>query len=283
MIIKNNINALSLGRILKFKNWDVERSSEKVASGLRINRAGDDAAGLALSEIMTGQIRGLRQAERNAEDGISFVQTAEGYLTQTGEMLTRIRTLAVQASHGTNSDEERLFIQAEVSQLIDEVDRIASHADYNGIKILQGGLGRNSRHSSMWFHLGANMNQKERIYIGTMTSRGLRLREGGNTVNADLRTAGGANETIGLIDRAIEILTRQRADLGAAFTRLEKTAEGLMNSHSSVQFASSLVRDADVAEEMVNLTKDQLLSESGTHVLINASTSPAAVIRLLKS
>ena len=283
MIINNNINALRLDRLLKFKNWDIEKTSEKVASGLRINRAGDDVAGLALSEVMMGQIRGLRQAERNAEDGISFIQTAEGYLAQTGEILTRIRTLAVQSSHGTNSDEERIFIQAEVSQLIDEVDRIASSAEYNGAKILLGGLGRQSRHSSMWFHIGANMHHKERVYIQTMTARGLRLRGAAHAMNADLRTAEGSNEAIGLIDRSIEMLTRQRADLGAAFSRLEKAAEGLMNTHTNVQFASSLVRDADVAEEMVSLTKDQILSKSGTRVLINASTSPAAVLRVLKS
>lgn len=283
MIINNNINALRLDRLLKFKNWDIEKTSEKVASGLRINRAGDDAAGLALSEVMMGQIRGLRQAERNAEDGISFIQTAEGYLAQTGKILTRIRTLAVQSSHGTNSDEERIFIQAEVSQLIDEVDRIASSAEYNGAKILLGGLGRQSRHSSMWFHIGANMHHKERVYIQTMTARGLRLRGAAQAMNADLRTADGSNEAIGLIDRSIEMLTRQRADLGAAYSRLEKAAEGLMNTHTNVQFASSLVRDADVAEEMVALTKDQILSKSGTRVLINASTSPAAVLRVLKS
>ncbi len=283
MIINNNINALRLDRLLKFKNWDIEKTSEKVASGLRINRAGDDAAGLALSEVMMGQIRGLRQAERNAEDGISFIQTAEGYLAQTGEILTRIRTLAVQSSHGTNSDEERILIQAEVSQLIDEVDRIASSAEYNGAKILLGGLGRQSRHSSMWFHIGANMHHKERVYIQTMTARGLRLRGAAQAMNADLRTADGSNEAIGLIDRSIEMLTRQRADLGAAYSRLEKAAEGLMNTHTNVQFASSLVRDADVAEEMVALTKDQILSKSGTRVLINASTSPAAVLRVLKS
>ncbi|HPA74054.1 MAG TPA: flagellin [Spirochaetota bacterium] len=283
MIINNNINALRLDRLLKFKNWDIEKTSEKVASGLRINRAGDDAAGLALSEVMMGQIRGLRQAERNAEDGISFIQTAEGYLAQTGEILTRIRTLAVQSSHGTNSDEERIFIQAEVSQLIDEVDRIASSAEYNGAKILLGGLGRQSRHSSMWFHIGANMHHKERVYIQTMTARGLRLRGAAQAMNADLRTADGSNEAIGLIDRSIEMLTRQRADLGAAYSRLEKAAEGLMNTHTNVQFASSLVRDADVAEEMVALTKDQILSKSGTRVLINASTSPAAVLRVLRS
>ena len=135
----------------------------------------------------------------------------------------------------------------------------------------------------MWFHIGANMHHKERVYIQTMTARGLRLRGAAQAMNADLRTADGSNEAIGLIDRSIEMLTRQRADLGAAYSRLEKAAEGLMNTHTNVQFASSLVRDADVAEEMVALTKDQILSKSGTRVLINASTSPAAVLRVLKS
>lgn len=283
MIIHNNINALSLGRILKFKNWDIERTAEKVASGLRINKANDDAAGLALSEKMMGQIRGLRQAERNAEDGISLIQTGEGHLEELSAVLNRLRTLAVQASNGIYTSEDRMLMQTEVSQLVDEIDRISSQAEFNGIRILNGELAHGNARASMWFHLGANMHQKERIYIGTMTSLALRLKERSGELLVDLRTMDSANNSIGLIDGALDRLIRQRAELGASQRRLEEAARGIMNTHTNVQLASSLIRDADVAEEYVTLTKDQMLSESGTRVLLNASTSPQAVMRVLRS
>lgn len=283
MIIHTNVNSLSLHRILKFKNLDIEKTAEKVASGLRINRANDDAAGLALSEKMIGQIHGLRQAERNAEDGLSLVQTGEGYLEEVSIVLRRLRTLAVQAANGIYSDNERVLIQAEVSQLVDEIDRIASQAEFNGIRILAGDLAHNNPRASMWFHLGANMHQKERVYIGTMTSRGLKIKERTGSIIIDVRTAENSNNSIGLLDDALERLIRQRAELGAAQRRLEEAARGIMNTHTNIQLASSLIRDADVAEEYVALTKDQLLSESGMRVLVNASTNPAAVLRVLRS
>ncbi len=283
MIINTNVNSLSLHRILKFKNLDIEKTAEKVASGLRINRANDDAAGLALSEKMIGQISGLRQAERNAEDGLSLVQTGEGYLEEVSNILRRLRTLAVQASNGIYSDNERVLIQTEVSQLVDEIDRVASHAEFNGIRILAGDLAHNNPRASMWFHLGANMHQKERIFIGTMTSRGLKLKDRTGAIAIDVQTVENSNNSIGMLDDALERLIGERAQLGAAQRRLEEAARGIMNTHTNIQLASSLIRDADVAEEYVTLTKDQLLSESGTRVLLNASTNPAAVMRVLRS
>ena len=171
MIINHNMSAINANKVLKFKHWDVNKSTEKLSSGMRINRAGDDASGLAVSEKMRTQIQGLRQAERNTEDGMSFIQTAEGYLDQTSSILQRIRVLAVQSSNGIYSQEDRQLIQVEVSALIDEVDRIASQAEFNKFKLLLGDFSRTNPRASMWFHMGANMHQRERVYIGTMTSQ----------------------------------------------------------------------------------------------------------------
>ena len=175
MIINHNMSAINANRVLKFKHWDVDHSMEKLASGMRINRSGDDASGLAVSEKMRTQIQGLRQAERNTEDGMSFVQTTEGYLSQTSAILQRIRVLGVQASNGIYSQDDRQLIQVEVSALVDEVDRIASQAEFNKFKLLLGEYSRTNPKASMWFHLGANSNQRERVYIGTMTAQAFKM------------------------------------------------------------------------------------------------------------
>src|SRR5690554_4444900 len=159
MIINHNMSAINANRVLKFNVWDVDRSMEKLSSGMRINRAGDDASGLAVSEKMRAQIQGLRQAERNAEDGMSMIQTTEGYLAEVADILQRIRVLAVQSSNGIYTAMDRQMIQVEVSQLIDEVDRIASQAEFNKMNLLKGDFARGSRVSSMWFHIGPNQHQ----------------------------------------------------------------------------------------------------------------------------
>jgi flagellin len=176
MIINHNISAIYSHRTLKFHDMDESKDIEKLSSGMRINRAGDDAAGLAVSEKMRTQILGLRQAERNAEDGISFVQTTEGFLSETQNMIQRIRVLAVQSANGIYSDEDRQQIQVEVSQLIDEIDRIASQAEFNKMKMLTGAFARLNPTASMWFHIGPNMHQRERVFINTMTTQALGLR-----------------------------------------------------------------------------------------------------------
>ena len=161
MVINHNMSAINSHRVIKFKNWDLDKNVEKLSSGMRINRAGDDASGLAVSEKMRSQIRGLRQATRNTEDGISLIQTAEGYLGESHAILQRIRELAVQAANGVYTSEDRMQIQVEVSALIDEIDRIASHAQFNEMNLLTGRFaretGENRVTASMWFHIGANM------------------------------------------------------------------------------------------------------------------------------
>src|SRR5512136_158024 len=177
MIINHNLSALFAQRQLKFNNLAADKDMEKLSSGSRIARAGDDASGLAVSEKMRSQIRGLRQASDNAMNGISFIQTTEGYLQESQDIMQRIRELSVQASNGIYTPEDRMQIQVEVSQLIDEVNRIASHAQFNGQNLLTGRFaretGENTVTASMWFHIGANMDQRERSYIGTMTAQGL--------------------------------------------------------------------------------------------------------------
>ncbi|HET6452321.1 MAG TPA: flagellin, partial [Spirochaetia bacterium] len=177
MIINHNMSALFTDRQLKFNSMASDKDMERLSSGMRINRAGDDASGLAVSEKMRSQIRGLRMAGQNAQNGISFIQTAEGYLQESQDILQRLRELSVQASNGIYSDEDRMQIQVEVSQLVNEVNRIASHAQFNGMNMLTGrfarATGENVVTASLWLHIGANMDQRVRVTIGTMTAQGL--------------------------------------------------------------------------------------------------------------
>jgi len=281
MIINHNMSAINANKSLKFKQWDTNRSMESLSSGLRINKAGDDASGLAVSEKMRTQIQGLRQAERNTEDGMSFVQTTEGYLNQTTEILQRIRVLAVQSSNGIYSDQDRQLIQVEVSALVDEVDRIASQAEFNKFKLLLGDFSKAGPKASMWFHMGANMNQRERVYIGTMTANGLGLKEKSGAFIADLASADSANRTIGVVDDALHKISKQRADLGAYFNRLDYATRGLMTAYENIQASESRIRDADMAETMVELTKDQVLVQSGTAMLAQANMKTRTILQLL--
>lgn len=281
MIINHNMSAINSNRVLKFQHWEVSKDMEKLSSGLRINRAGDDASGLAVSEKMRAQINGLRQAERNSEDGMSMIQTAEGYLSSLADIIQRIRVLAVQSSNGIYSASDRQMIQVEVSQLVDEIDRIASQAEFNKMSILKGEFARGSRVSSMWFHIGPNQHHRERVYIQTMTAMSLGLkRMDGNTVS--LSTAELANNAIGELDAALNQINKQRADLGAYYNRLEHTAKGLMNAYENVQASESRIRDADMAETSVSFTKNQILVQSGTAMLAQANIRPQTVLQLLR-
>ncbi len=281
MIINHNMSAINANKALKFKQWDTNKSMESLSSGLRINKAGDDASGLAVSEKMRTQINGLRQAERNTEDGMSFVQTTEGYLNQTTDILQRIRVLAVQSSNGIYSDQDRQLIQVEVSALVDEVDRIASQAEFNKFKLLLGDFSKAGPKASMWFHMGANMNQRERVYIGTMTANGLGLKEKSGAFIADLASADSANRTIGVVDDALHKISKQRADLGAYYNRLDYATRGLMTAYENIQASESRIRDADMAETMVELTKDQVLVQSGTAMLAQANMKTRTILQLL--
>ncbi len=205
MIINHNLSAINSHRVLKFQNDEVSKNMETLSSGMRINRAGDDASGLAVSEKMRTQVKGLRQAERNAEDGMSMIQTTEGYIQEMNDIIQRIRVLAIQSSNGIYTQEDRQMIQVEVSQLVDEVDRIASQAEFNKMNLLQGDFARGSRSASMWFHIGPNQHQRERVFIATMTARSLALKKEDNSlitlstkgISASLRTTVVSVDTIG--------------------------------------------------------------------------------------
>ncbi|MDD5066707.1 MAG: flagellin [bacterium] len=289
MIINHNLSAIYAHRVLKFNDWEVNKDIEKLSSGMRINRAGDDASGLAVSEKMRTQIRGLRMAERNTEDGMSFIQTIEGYMQETHDILQRIRELAVQSSNGIYTDEDRMQIQVEVSELIDEIDRIGSQGQFNTLTVLTGRFADPSRGgmptASMWFHVGANMDQREQVFIGTMSTQGLGLKSPiGNPETAtfiSISTPGKANVVLGMIDKGLQKISKQRADLGAYYNRLEHTAKGIMVAYENTQAAESRIRDADMAESMVKFVRDQILIQSGTAMLAQANMKPQSVLKLL--
>ena len=281
MIINHNMSAINANRTLKFSHWGVQNSMEKLSSGERINKAGDDASGLAVSEKMRTQINGLRQAERNTEDGMSFVQTAEGYLNQTAQIVQRIRVLAIQSANGIYSSSDRQLIQVEVSALVDEVDRISSQAEFNRFKVLMGEFSRTNPTSSMWLHMGANQNQRERVYIGTMTATAFKFKEGSGKIALSLESPEGSNDAIGILDDSLQRLSKQRADLGAYYNRLEHAAKGLMAAYENIQASESRIRDTDMAEEVVKFTRDQILVQTGTAMLAQANGNPQSVLRLL--
>jgi flagellin len=235
---------------------------------------------------MRGQVRGLSQASANASNGISFIQTSEGYLQETQDILQRIRELAVQASNGIYTDEDRMMIQVEVSQLIDEVDRIASHAQFNGMNMLTGRFaqqtGDNAVTASMWFHIGANMDQREQVFIGTMTSAGLGLRNVGDGSFVSLQSPEESNQAIGALDTALKVISKQRADLGAYQNRMEMAINGLDIGAENLQASESRIRDTDMANEMVSFMRDQILSQAGTAMLAQANQRTASVLQLLQ-
>jgi len=285
MIINHNMSAMFANRQLKSNTLELTKNMEKLSSGLRINRAGDDASGLAVSEKMRSQIRGLHQAERNAENGISFIQTTEGYLQETQDILQRIRELSVQAANGIYTAEDRMQIQVEVSQLVDEIDRIASHAQFNGMNLLTGRFaretGENTVTGSMWFHIGANMDQRERAFIGTMTSAALYVKDISTQEIISLSSPENANRAIGVLDEALKAVNKQRADLGAYQNRLEYAAKGIAIGAENLQASESRIRDADMASQMVEFTKNMILLQSSTSMLAQANLKNQVVLQLL--
>ena len=286
MVINHNMSAMFAQRSQGIQDLAQQKSMEKLSSGMRINRAGDDASGLAVSEKMRAQIRGLNQASTNAQNAISFIQTTEGYLQETTDIVQRIRELAVQSSNGIYSAEDRMQIQVEVSSLIAEVDRIASAAQFNGMNMLTGRFarptGENVVTASMWFHIGANMDQRTQVYIGTMSAAALGLRNVGDESIMTLETPDEANRAIGTLDEALKKINKQRADLGAYQNRLEKTVTGLDIGAENLQASESRIRDTDMAAEMVEFTKDQVLSQAGTAMLAQANQSSQNVLSLLR-
>ncbi len=290
MIINHNLSAMFAARQLNLNDQAVQSNIEKLSSGQRINRAGDDASGLAVSEKMQAQIRGLNRAEKNAQDGISFIQTSEGYLQETQDILKRLRDLSVQASNGIYTASDRMMIQVEVSQLVAEVNRIASQAQFNGLNMLTGrfarATGTNTITASMWFHVGANMDQRMRVYIGTMTAQALGI-QGTNGLPStatflSLSSPDRANMAIGILDKALQTVSKQRADLGAYQNRLNYATQGLSIGAENLQAAESRIRDTDMAAQMVKYVKNQILVQSSTAMLAQANQKSQTVLQLFK-
>ena len=286
MVINHNMSAMFAQRSQGIQDLAQQKSMEKLSSGMKINRAGDDASGLAVSEKMRAQIRGLNQASQNAQNGISFIQTTEGYLQETTDIVQRIRELAVQSSNGIYSDEDRMQIQVEISALVSEVDRIASAAQFNGMNMLTGRFarptGENVVTGSMWFHIGSNMDQRMQVFIGTMSATALGIREMGSEEKLTLATPEDANRAIGTIDEALKKINKQRADLGAYQNRMEYTVKGLNIAAENLQASESRIRDTDMASQMVEFTKNSVLQQAGTAMLAQANSQSQNVLSLLR-
>jgi flagellin len=262
MVINHNMSSMFANRTLGLNNAELMGNISKLSSGMKINRAGDDASGLAVSEKMRAQIRGLNQANRNTQNGISFIQTTEGYLQETTDILQRVRELSIQSANGIYTEEDRMQIQVEVSQLVAEVDRIASQAQFNGMNMLTGRFAKESE-GVMQFQIGANVDQNTRVFIGTMTAQSLGLKgiQGGDE-QISISSPDQANLALASVDEALKNVTKQRADLGAYQNRFELAAKGVNVAAENTQAAESRIRDTDMAAEMVQFTKNSILTQA---------------------
>jgi flagellin len=280
MIINHNVSAVFANRFLKLNGWAIDKNIEKLSSGMRINRGGDDPAGLAVSEKLRSQVRGLRQAARNVEDAWSFIQTTEGYLQEDQDVLHRVRELAVQASNGVYTPADRMQLQVEVSSLLAEIDRVATSAQYNTMNMLMGAFANpelgGAPTASMWFHIGANPDQRTKVYIATMTTQALDVN------GLSLSTPDQANSAMMRVDKALDTISKQRADLGAYQSRFEKAVGGLLTGYENLMAAESRIRDTDMAEEMVGYVKNQILVQTSTAMLAQANMKPSSVLQLLQ-
>jgi len=264
----------------------LKSSMEKISSGQKINRAGDDAANLAVSEKMRSQIRGLNQANKNVQNGVSFIQVTEGYLQETTDILQRIRELAVQSSNGLYSSEDRLQIQVEVSQLVAEVDRIASSAQFNGLNMLTGRYADNEAGEKMIFQVGANVDQSISVNIAAATAGALGLKgedqNGGIGNLVSVEDVESSNITLATIDNALKIVNSQRANLGAIQNRMETAAKGIAIAAENLTSAESIIRDEDMASAMVEYTRNQILQNSSIAMISQANSQSQNVLSLLK-
>ncbi len=274
MRINNNMMAMNTNRQLGINNTGTAKSLEKLSSGFRINRAGDDAAGLAISEKMRGQIRGLNMASKNAQDGISLIQTAEGALTESHAILQRMRELAVQSANDTNVDVDREEIQKEVNQLAAELTRISETTQFNTQDLLTGDF-------KAKFHIGANEGQSVDLEISDMSAKALGVAvDGGGGINVSEQEA--ADSAITVINTAIETVSTERSKLGALQNRLEHTIKNLDNTSENLQAAESRIRDVDMAKEMMEFTKQNILQQAATAMLAQANQAPQTVLQLLR-
>jgi flagellin len=269
MVISHNLNAMNAHRQMKTNTTQTGKAIEKLSSGLRINRAGDDAAGLAISEKMRSQIRGLNQGSTNAQDGISMVQTTEGALTETHSMLQRLKTLAVQSANGTYTDSDRNLIQKEVDQLRDEISRIATDTEFNGVTVLNSKV-------SIAFQVGNKSGQEIAVTMKTMGASALSISD------LTLSTASKAKDALATIENAINKVSEHRATLGAVQNRLEHTISSTDTTAENLQASESRIRDTDMAKEMMEYTKTNILTQAAQSMLAQANSAPNSVLQLLQ-
>lgn len=272
MIIQHNMAAANTNRQLGVTSGNLAKSTEKLSSGYKINRAGDNAAGLTISEKMRGQIRGLDQASTNAQDGISLIQTAEGALNETQSILQRMRELTVQASNDTNVSADRTAIKEELTALTKEVTRIAGETEFNTMKLLDG------KFSDKKLQVGANSGQSIAFSIKTMTASAL----GVNGVASKVTAHSGATNAIKVVQSALDKVSTQRSALGALQNRLEHTIANADNTSENLTAAESRIRDVDMAKEMVKYSKDSILQQAAQSMLSQANQSTQGVLSLLQ-
>jgi flagellin len=296
MIINHNISAMNSYRNLSDVNLRISKSMEKLSSGMRINRAGDDAAGLAISEKMRGQIKGLNMAAKNSQDSISLIQTAEGALNETHAILQRMRELAVQAANDTNTFSDRLQLQKEMNRLRQEIDRISGTTEFNTKKLLNGQF----EDRGLKFQVGANEGQTVELTFKNMSAEALGVAgveeiavidANGNETSktivsldeaVSVTTSPDAEKAITILNDAIETVSAERSKYGAMQNRLEHTVKNLTVASENLQAAESRIRDADLAKEMTNLSKDQIIAESGSAMLAQANSTPQNILTLIQ-
>jgi flagellin len=284
MIINHNLGAMNANRQMGINAANAGKSMEKLSSGMRINRAGDDAAGLAISEKMRGQIRGLDQASANAQDGISLIQTAEGGLNETHSILQRMRELAVQGANDTNTTEDRTAIQDEADQLAKDINRIARDTEFNGHSLLSGAGGPNTD-GTFAFQVGANENQQITLTVDAMDGATLLVASGAAETDSAVdisSTSAVATAAITIINDAIETVSAQRSNLGAYQNRLEYANNNLKASSENLTSAESRIRDVDMAKEMSTFSKNNILSQAAQAMLAQANQQPQQVLQLLR-
>lgn len=276
LVINTNIASINAQRNLSRTEDDMKTSLARLSSGMRITAAKDDAAGLAISEKLRAQIRGMAQAERNANDGISLVQTAEGALDQVSGILTRMRELTVQAATGTLGDEERLYLDAEYDKLKDEIDRIASVTEFNGQRLLNGATS-----AGISFQVGLTADTMDRITVSIQNTFASALGSVSFIDDQSLSTMTGARNAMAIIDAAIQDVSGTRGDLGAAQNRLATTVKNLATQRENLSAANSRIRDVDVASETVSMTRSQILMQAGVSVLAQANQLPTMALSLI--
>ncbi|WDV07456.1 flagellin Hag [Lysinibacillus irui] len=301
MRIQHNISALNTHRNLTFNNTQASKNLEKLSSGYKVNRAGDDAAGLAISEKMRGQIRGLDMATKNAQDSVSLIQTAEGALNETHAILQRMRELAVQSANDTNVSSDRAALQLEINSLAKEITRISTDTEFNTQKLLDGTFGGKVQSGADFdinnataaegkvFHIGANSGQSINLSIGNMSASALGVNAAADpadvteagTDGINISTQSAADNSISIIDKALNRVSETRASLGAVQNRLEHTINNLGATSENLTAAESRIRDTDMAKEMMGFTKNNILMQAAQSMLAQANQQPQGVLQLL--